>query len=128
MPESISLSAKLDLVQSLWTPHRIARFDGHQMLLARLRGDFVWHQHDGHDEVFLPLSGSLIVEFEGAEGDTVTEVRVGPGEVLVVPAGTRHRPRTADGSEVTVMLIDPLDVQHTGGVRDELTVDEFPEI
>ncbi|MEM1448302.1 MAG: cupin domain-containing protein [Planctomycetota bacterium] len=121
-PEPIRLADKLDQVTALWTPHRIARFDGHQMVLARVDGEFVWHQHDGHDEVFLPLSGELWIDFEDAEAR-----RVLPGEVLVVPAGTRHRPRT-EGGEVTMLVIDPMDVRHTGEVTGERTVEEYPEI
>ncbi|MEM9379214.1 MAG: cupin domain-containing protein [Planctomycetota bacterium] len=121
-PVPIRLSEKLDQVTALWTPHRIARFDGHQMVLARVEGEFVWHGHEDHDEVFLPLSGELWIDFEGAESR-----RVLPGEVLVVPAGTRHRPRT-EGGEVTMLVIDPMEVRHTGEVTSERTVDEYPEI
>ncbi|MEM8712777.1 MAG: cupin domain-containing protein, partial [Planctomycetota bacterium] len=60
---------------------------------------------------------------EGAE-----TARVAAGEVLVVPAGMRHRPRTEDGQEVTMLVIDPMDVKHTGDVDDELTVAEYPTI
>ncbi|MEO0478076.1 MAG: cupin domain-containing protein [Planctomycetota bacterium] len=119
---SIDLAAKFDLFDRQWTPHRIARFDGHQLVLAKVEGEFVWHDHADHDEVFLPIDGVLLMDFEN--GHTV-EVR--PGEVLVVPKGTRHRPRTRDG-ECRVLLIDPLDVQHTGDEKTELTVDDYPEI
>ncbi|MFT5734764.1 MAG: mannose-6-phosphate isomerase-like protein (cupin superfamily) [Planctomycetota bacterium] len=127
-PRAISLTEKLKLVEAHWTPHRIARFDGHQMMLARIQGDFIWHDHQEHDEVFMPLTGSLMVDIEEPDGGKVKEVRVDPGEVLVVPAGARHRPRTVDGGEVTLLLIDPLDVKHTGDVRDDRTVDEYPVI
>ena len=121
-PETIRLADKLAQVSRLWTPHRIARFDGYQLFVARVDGDFVWHQHDDHDEVFLPLSGELLVDFEGDQTRCV-----GPGEVLVVPAGTRHRPRT-EGGEVTLLVIDPMEVKHTGEVENERTVHDFPEI
>lgn len=121
-PSAIRIDDKLDLVERHWTPHRIARFDDHQIVVARVRDEFVWHAHDDHDEVFLPLSGVLLIDFE----DDVTR-RVGPGEILVVPAGVRHRPRTESG-EVTLLIIDPLDVRHTGTERTAQTVDEYPEI
>ena len=127
LPQTISIVEKLSQVQALWTPHRIAQFDGHQLMLARLQGGFVWHDHQGHDEVFMPITGALWIDIEDPSG-AVVEVRVGPGEVLVVPAGVRHRPRTENDEEVTLLLIDPLDVRHTGDTESERTVTEFPEI
>lgn len=128
LPSPISLSKKLRQVEALWTPHRIAQFDGHQLVLARVQGEFVWHDHREHDEVFLPIGGTLIMDLEDPADASVEEVRVDPGEVIVVPAGMRHRPRTLDGEEVTLLVIDPMDVKHTGDVRDEKTVDAYPEI
>jgi len=121
-PVPIDLAAKFDLVQRQWTPHRIATFDGHQLVLARVEGEFVWHDHKDHDEVFLPLDGVLWMDFEGAPS-----VEVRPGQVLVVPAGTRHRPRTETG-ECRLLVIDPLGVKHTGDERSARTVDDYPEI
>ena len=122
-PTPIDLTAKLSLFDAQWTPHRVARFDGHQMVLAKVEGEFVWHAHAGHDEVFLPLRGQLLVEFRDG---TISEV--GPGQVLVVPAGVEHLPRTRPGEEVHLLVLDPLDVEHTGGVASELRVDEYREI
>ena len=121
-PEPIDLHAKMEQVRPLWTPHRVGRFDGHQLLLARVDGEFVWHQHDDHDEVFIPLRGTLLLDFEGG----VTR-EVPPGSLLVVPAGVPHRPRTA-GEEVEILVLDPMGVKHTGEVRNERTVDEYPEL
>ncbi len=121
-PVAIDLNAKLEQVHSLWTPHRVATFDGYQLVLARVRGEFVWHDHADHDEVFLPLTGTLLIDFE----DGVTR-RVEPGQLLVVPKGVPHRPRT-EGGEVTMLVIDPLGVKHTGDVASERTVETYPEI
>lgn len=122
-PLHVDLAAKLDLVERLWTPHRVATFDDHQLVLARVSGEFVWHDHKEHDEVFLPISGTLLMDFEGRD-----TVEVGPGQLLVVPAGTRHRPRTHAGEECQMLVIDPLDVKHTGDTESALTVDEYPSI
>jgi mannose-6-phosphate isomerase-like protein (cupin superfamily) len=40
-------------------------------------------------------------------------VTVGPGELLIVPAGTEHRPAARRG-EVKLLLIDPNDTPNTG--------------
>ena len=122
-PNPIDLGQKLGLFDARWTPHRIAKFDGHQLLLAKVEGEFVWHAHADHDEVFLPLKGQLLMDFRDG-----TTRKVGPGQVLVVPRGVEHRPRTEPGEEVHLLVVDPLDVQHTGGVESELTVEEYPEI
>lgn len=128
IPSPISLQEKLTQVQALWTPHRIAQFDGDQLVLARIQGEFVWHDHKEHDEVFLPIGGTLIMDLEESDGGSPKEVRVEPGQVIVVPKGMRHRPRTLEGQEVTLLVIDPMDVKHTGDVQDAKTVDEYPEI
>ena len=121
-PEPIRLADKLAQVGALWTPHRIARFDDHQLVLARVEGEFVWHDHADHDEVFVPLDGTLLVDFDGG----VTR-EVVPGQVLVVPKGTRHRPRTR-GGECRLLVIDPMRVKHTGDVVSDRTVADYPEI
>ena len=121
--EAIDLSEKLAQIDRPWTPHRIATFDQHQLVLAKVRGEFVWHDHADHDEVFLPIQGTLWIDFEGGQS-----VAVAPGQVFVVPAGTPHRPRTESGEEVHLLVIDPLTVRHTGDVNSDKTVHEYPEI
>ncbi len=120
--QQVHLEQKLKLVQKQWTPHRIATFDGYQLVLAKVAGEFVWHDHADHDEVFMPLSGVLLMDIEGEDTR-----RVEPGELLVVPAGRRHRPRTEAG-EVTLLVIDPLGVKHTGDVQHDMTVQDYPVI
>ncbi len=122
-PRVVDLAEKLSRFERHWTPHRIATFDQHQLVLAKVQGEFVWHEHADHDEVFLPIRGTLWIDFEGKPS-----LAVEPGQVLVVPAGTPHRPRTQPGEEVHLLLIDPLTVRHTGDVDSERTVDEYPEI
>ena len=121
-PEVLDLDDKLASFDALWTPHRIARFDGHQLLLAKVEGEFVWHDHADHDEVFIPLTGVLTMDLEGGPSR-----RIGPGQVLVVPAGVRHRPR-ADEGPVSMLVIDPMGVKHTGDEVCERTVEDYPEI
>jgi len=46
------------------------------------------------------------------------------GEILIVPKGVEHRPRT-NGEEVWIMLIEPKEIKHTGDVEHEKTVKNF---
>lgn len=71
------------------------------------QGEWVWHKHDETDELFLILEG----EFEMAFRDHF--VRLGPGELLVVPRGVEHR-RAARKGVVKLLLIDPDGTPNTG--------------
>lgn len=77
------------------------------MRLVRVEGEFIWHKHDETDELFLVLEGELDMEFRDA---TVT---LRPGELIVVPRGTEHRPCARKG-EVKLLLMDPKDMPNTG--------------
>jgi len=74
---------------------------------VKTAGEFVWHKHDETDELFLILEGEFDMDFRDR---TVT---VGPGELLIVPRGTEHRPAARRG-EVKLLLIDPNNTPNTG--------------
>ena len=112
----INLQEKYDLFQALWTPKIIGELNGQQVKLAKLKDDFVWHSHENEDELFLIVKGELIMEFR----DRVEHVR--EGELIIVPKGVEHFPRTANGEEVWVMLFEPAETKHTGAVEHEKTV------
>jgi mannose-6-phosphate isomerase-like protein (cupin superfamily) len=84
-----------------------------------LKGDFVWHAHELEDELFLVLSGKLIIDFRDKT------VEINPGEMIVVPMGVEHKPRTLPGEEVSILLVEPKQIKHTGNVVTPQTVHEF---
>lgn len=114
--QSINLSQKLSLFSDQWSPKVIAELNDQYIKLAKVEGEFVWHDHANEDELFVILKGTLILE--GRDG--IAEV--GPGEICVVPKGVEHLPRTKDG-EVHLMLIEPKSTKHTGEVKTERTVE-----
>lgn len=118
--KKIDLSAKFDLFEDLWSPKIIASSNGQLIKLAKVQGAFVWHSHAHEDELFYVQKGTLYIEFRDH-----TEV-LGPGEMLVVPAGVEHRPYTLNNEQVELILIEPDSTKHTGKVQSELT-QESPE-
>ena len=114
MPASaINLLEKFQLFDQLWSPRVVAELNDYQVKLARIDGEFVWHEHADTDELFLCLEGSLTIEMH--QGN----VTLGPGDLYVVPKGVQHRPVTR--GECKILLLEPRGVVNTGEVRSELT-------
>ncbi|MBK7403061.1 MAG: cupin domain-containing protein [Phycisphaerales bacterium] len=111
-----------------WSPRIAAELNGQQVKLAKLLGEFVWHHHEHEDELFLVHSGVMRMQIRDRRGDASSEreVRVGPGELIVIPRGIEHRP-CAD-AEVEVVLFEPASTLNTGNVRNERTVDALGRI
>ena len=120
MPSPINLADKLSRFDATWTPHVVAALNGQLVKLAKLDGEFVWHDHAQEDELFLVVEGRLRIEFR--DGD----VTLGPGELYVVPAGVEHRPVALPTA--SVLLFEPATTAHTGAVVSDRTVRDLPSI
>lgn len=111
--KALNLHAMCAHVHERWSPLVIAELNDYQFKIARLQGEFVWHEHPETDEAFLVIAGTLVIDFrDGA-------VSLGPGELFVVPSQTEHRPR-AD-ADCFVLLIEPRGVINTGESGGPLT-------
>jgi mannose-6-phosphate isomerase-like protein (cupin superfamily) len=109
MADSINLSDKLSQFSDHFAPRTVTRFNGHDVMVVKLQGPFVWHKHDETDDFFLVLKGTLDIELRDR---TVT---LGSGEMYVVPRGVEHRPVARD--EVHLLLIEPTGTPNTGDAR-----------
>ena len=49
MNEAVNLKEKFKLFTDLWSPKRIGKLNGQQILLAKIKGEFVFHKHDDED-------------------------------------------------------------------------------
>ncbi len=107
MADKINLAEKLASFSDQWAPRIVARYNDHEVRLVKVEGEFIWHKHDDTDELFLILEGELEMEFR----DRTVTLR--PGELIVVPRGTEHRPVSRHG-ETKLLLIDPRDMPNTG--------------
>ena len=102
----INLADKLAQFEGHWQPRVVGAFNGHDLMVVKFQGQFPWHSHADTDDFFLVLKGEMIMRLR--DGD----VRVGPGEVFVVPQGIEHAPYADE--ETHVMLIEPKGTPNTG--------------
>jgi mannose-6-phosphate isomerase-like protein (cupin superfamily) len=109
---AVNLAQKFGLFDEQWQPRVVAQMNDYQFKVVKLQGDFIWHDHQHTDETFIVIDGVLRIDFrDGA-------VRVGAGEMFVVPKGVEHKPYAE--REVKLLLIEPrgvLNTGHEGGER-----------
>jgi mannose-6-phosphate isomerase-like protein (cupin superfamily) len=115
--EKVNLDQQFERFQDHWSPKIVADLNDYTVRLVKLQGEFVWHQHDDTDELFLVVAGRLRIQI--ADQD---EVVLEPGELLVVPKGVRHCP-VAD-EETRVLLLEPRETVNTGDADRPGTVGE----
>ncbi|MBV8913268.1 MAG: cupin domain-containing protein [Acetobacteraceae bacterium] len=102
----VNLEQKLAGFCEHWSPKIVAGFNGHDVMVVKVRGEFVWHSHPDTDDLFLVLKGCLTIQLR--DGD----VHLGPGDLYVVPKGVEHRPVAE--AEVHLLLIEPAGTPNTG--------------
>jgi mannose-6-phosphate isomerase-like protein (cupin superfamily) len=107
--KSINLAHKLGTFSDYWQPRVVGQFNGHDLMVVKVKGEFVWHKHDDTDDFFLVLSGRIEIQLRDAN------VAVGPGEIFVVPKGVEHRPVAAE--EAHILLIEPRGTPNTGNAE-----------
>lgn len=113
--DKVNLAEKFGLFREHWSPKIVGELNGQYVKLAKLKGEFVWHQQEVEDELFLVVKGRLAMKLR--ERDVVLE----EGEFLVVPRGVEHCPVAEE--EAHVLLFEPQSTAHTGDVRSERTVE-----
>ncbi|MCJ7513491.1 MAG: cupin domain-containing protein [Anaerolineales bacterium] len=115
--DTVNLADKFSLFSELWTPKIIAGLNGQLVKLAKLKGEFIWHRHDQEDELFLVIRGDLRIDLHDRT------LKLGAGDLVVIPAGVEHRPVAPE--EAWVMLLEPASTLHTGNTRSDRTVDQL---
>ncbi len=109
----INLESKLAQFTELWSPKTVTQFNGHDVMVVKAQGEFVWHKHDDTDDFFFVLKGHLTIQLRDRD------VHLGPGELFVVPKGVEHRP-VAEG-EVHLLLMEPAGTPNTGDINTAAT-------
>lgn len=104
----------------MWTPKKVGELNGQQILLAKVKGEFVFHKHDFEDELFMVIKGVLEIELRDK---TIT---LNEGEFYIVPKGVEHKPIANE--EVHILLFEPLSIKHTGDIITNITVETYENI
>jgi len=118
--EKVNLTEKLGLFHEYWSPKIVGEVNDSYVKLVKFKGEFVRHDHEREDELFLVLKGRLLMKFRDRD------VWINEGEFIIVPRGVEHMPVAAE--EVHVMLLEPKTTLNTGNVEDERTLRELQRI
>lgn len=111
--QPINLQEKFSKFSEHWSPKIVARMNDYHFKLAKVQGEFVWHDHPETDEVFLVVKGQLAIHFRDGK------IVLNEGEMYVVPKGVEHKPVAEE--ECHILLVEPVGTVNTGNVLDEKT-------
>ncbi|PRB07538.1 cupin domain-containing protein [Microbacterium sp. MYb64] len=103
----------LSAIAGHWQPHRLASVNDYDVKVVKLQGEFVWHSHPETDELFLVVSGQLVIQLRDRD------VVLNPNDVFVVPRGVEHCPKAV--GEVHAILFEPQGTVNTGDVGGDRT-------
>ena len=115
MTQKVNLAEKLASFDEAWVPKVVGELNGQYVKVAKFEGEYVWHQHENEDEMFLVLEGHLRIEFRDHT------VELGPGEFYIVPRGVEHQPVAP--KLVKAMLFEPATTRNTGAVDHDYTIE-----
>jgi len=116
--EKVNLQEKFMLFNDTWHPRIVGALNGQHVKVVKLQGEFVWHQHENEDELFLVVAGKMTIQFRDRD------VQLQTGEILIVPRGVEHCPVADEMCQV--LLLEPASTVNTGSVPSDMTV-ENPE-
>lgn len=119
-PAVISIGDKLASFADHWNPRILGSYNGNEVRVAKVEGEFTWHHHGETDELFLVVSGELGIEFR----DETRHLKA--GEMIVVPRGVEHRPFAT--AECHILLMDREGEPNTGANPSEYTREKLETI
>jgi mannose-6-phosphate isomerase-like protein (cupin superfamily) len=111
----VNVHAVASSIAEYWSPRTVAVVNDYDVRVVKVKGEFTRHSHPQTDEFFLVLSGELTIRLDDGA------VRLGPGDIYVVPKGTHHQPFAEN--EVTFLLFEPSETVNTGDTPSELTAE-----
>ncbi|HSK89598.1 MAG TPA: cupin domain-containing protein [Anaerolineales bacterium] len=111
--QPVNFKDKFATFSEQWSPRIIAQMNDYHFKIAKVQGEFIWHDHPETDEVFVVLKGQLELQFR--EGSVI----LNEGEMFIVPKGVEHKP--AAEQECHILMVEPAGTVNTGDVVNERT-------
>ncbi|UCE61424.1 MAG: cupin domain-containing protein [Phycisphaerales bacterium] len=115
MNEKVNLAAKLACFDETWSPKVVGELNGQYVKVVKFVGEYVWHQHETEDELFLVLKGAMQLHLR----DRVVDLR--EGEFFIVEHGVEHKPVAK--TMCHALLFEPATTRNTGEVEHEYTIE-----
>ncbi|MCJ7679447.1 MAG: cupin domain-containing protein [Candidatus Aminicenantes bacterium] len=118
--KKLNLEELFATIDTYFSPKIIGEVNDVYVKIVKVNGqDVPWHIHDGEDELFYVLQGSLTMQIQGE-----TDFDLNEGELFFVPKRVEHRIFCAE--ECRLLLIENKTTAHTGDVESSITktVDE----
>ncbi len=115
MLQKINLKEKFASFEETWVPKVVGELNGQFVKIVKAKGEYVWHQHDHEDEMFLVLEGQMEVHLP----DKV--ITLNKGEFYIVPRGVQHKPAARELCKV--LVFEPNTTRNTGEVDHRYTIE-----
>lgn len=112
--KKINLDEVSEKINGYWKPLIIGELNNQSVKLAKIKGEFVFHNHELEDELFFVVKGSLKIKLE----NDIIELKA--GEMVIIPKGINHKPVAEE--EVLLMLFEPSSTLNTGNTENEFTL------
>ena len=118
--EKVNLVDKFSLFNDYWNPKIVGELNDSYIKLVKFKGEFIWHQHEVEDELFLVVKGKLLLRLLDQE------IWLREGEFLVIPRGVKHLPIAEE--EAHVLLLERKSTSNTGNLQNERTRTRLDQI
>ena len=114
--KKINIKQKFSKFSEYWSPKVLAEMNDYEFKIARIKGEFIWHNHTETDEAFIVIEGSMKILLRGKT------IQLSKGDLYVVPKGTDHKPVAE--KECKLMLVELKGTKNTGSETHELTAED----
>jgi mannose-6-phosphate isomerase-like protein (cupin superfamily) len=103
----IRLKDKMAKMSQPWSPMELLKVNDQVVRVALFDGMYPWHKHANEDELFYVYKGSIVIQVKGHSTILLHE-----GEMVVMPKGIEHSPRSLEPSYV--LMFEPASLKSQG--------------
>ena len=113
--KKINIKQKFSKFSEYWSPKVLAKMNDYEFKIAKIKGEFIWHNHTETDEVFIVIEGNMKILLRGKT------IQLSKGDLYVVPKGTDHKPVAE--KECKLMLVELKGTKNTGSETHKFTAE-----